>query len=108
MNKTTETICNPLVLGYPISFDAGYYANSRGRRDMCGHDPALTFETILADSLVRLVMIADGVSEEELRIVLENARDAVISRDCTEGSPRQVRPVRSRQDAAADLVLCGC
>ena len=44
------------------------------------HCPGLSIENILADALVRLVMVADGVSEEEMRIVLENARDAVEAR----------------------------
>lgn len=48
---------------------------------MCDHSPGLTLENILADALVRLVMVADGVSEEEMRVVLENARAAVTARD---------------------------
>ena len=48
---------------------------------MCGHSSDLTFENILADTLVRLVMASDGVSEAELRLVLENARRAVVARD---------------------------
>ena len=48
---------------------------------MCTHWPGLTLENVLADALVRLVMVADGVSEEEMRVVLENARAAVAARD---------------------------
>lgn len=48
---------------------------------MCSHSSVLTFENILADALVRLVMASDGVSEAELRLVLENARRAVVARD---------------------------
>ena len=48
---------------------------------MCDHSPGLTLENILADALVRLVMVADGVSDEEMRVVLENARAAVTARD---------------------------
>lgn len=48
---------------------------------MCSHSSALTFENILADTLVQLVMASDGVSEAELRLVLENARRAVVARN---------------------------
>ena len=48
---------------------------------MCDHCPGLAIENVLADALVRLVMVADGISEEEMRIVLENARDAVMARE---------------------------
>ena len=41
----------------------------------------LTFETLLADPLVRLVMQADGVSVAELVAVMEVARDAVTARE---------------------------
>jgi len=54
---------------------------------MCGDNPRLTLERILADDLVRLVMASDGVSEDELRIVLENAREAVIARGAPKRAP---------------------
>lgn len=65
---------------------------------MCNHCPGLTIENILADALVRLVMVADGVSEEEMRIVLESARDALSARD---GAPRNQR--RSGTDFVGDV-----
>jgi hypothetical protein len=38
----------------------------------CPQDvPALSFETLLADPMVRLAMASDHVSEEELRALLE-------------------------------------
>ena len=55
---------------------------------MCQDDPicrgdrrALTFETMLSDPLIRLVMASDGVSVSELVTVLEVARAAVAARE---------------------------
>ena len=42
---------------------------------------ALTFETMLSDPLIRLVMASDGVSLAELVEVLEVAREAVAARE---------------------------
>lgn len=45
---------------------------------MTCHDamPALSFESMLSDPLIRLVMDADGVTVEELVSVMVVARDA--------------------------------
>jgi hypothetical protein len=78
---------------------------------MCGHGPDLTFENILADALVRLVMASDGVSEAELRLVLENARRAVAARDFPTGFPRYKRSPAAPHtiaDARAEALLCEC
>lgn len=49
---------------------------------MCQHDHrALTFETMLSDPLIRLMMESDGVSLAELVEVLEVARAAVAARE---------------------------
>ena len=49
---------------------------------MCQHDAsALTFETMLSDPLIRLMMASDGVSVAELVEVLEVAREAVAARE---------------------------
>ena len=55
---------------------------------MCQDDPnccddrrALTFETMLSDPLIRLMMESDGVSLAELVEVLEVAREAVAARE---------------------------
>jgi hypothetical protein len=58
---------------------------------MCHQSPALTIDSILKDSLVRLVMASDGVDETELRNVLEKARRAVARRSATRGQ-RAARP----------------
>ena len=42
----------------------------------------LTFETMISDPLVRLLMDADGVTVRKLVSVMEVARDAVIAREC--------------------------
>ncbi len=49
---------------------------------MC-HDSArpLTFETMLSDPLVRMLMAADGVTVGELVSVMEVARDSLIARE---------------------------
>ena len=44
---------------------------------------ALTFETMLSDPLIRLVMASDGVSLPELIAVLEVAREAVELREAS-------------------------
>ena len=80
---------------------------------MCSYSPKLTFENILADALVRLVMVADGVSEAELRLVLENARDAVVARDDAATHPRRERwaapdPRSVATEDCAEAVYCGC
>jgi hypothetical protein len=69
-----------------------------GAEAMCSHCPGLTVENILADALVRLVMVADGVSEEEMRIVLENARDALTTREA-----RRFRQRDSRTSHIAEI-----
>lgn len=43
----------------------------------------LTFETLLTDPLIRLVMESDGVSVAEMAAVLESAGHAVARRDYT-------------------------
>jgi len=49
---------------------------------MCQDDQrALTFETMLTDPMIRLVMASDGVSLAELVKVLEVAREAVATRE---------------------------
>ncbi len=47
---------------------------------MCGDTPDLTFERILTDELVRLMMASDGVDEAAMRALLEDARRAVLAR----------------------------
>jgi hypothetical protein len=41
----------------------------------------LTFETMLSDPLIRLVMDSDGVTVNELVAVMEVAREAVVARE---------------------------
>jgi hypothetical protein len=49
---------------------------------MCQDDQrALTFETMLSDPMIRLMMASDGVSFSELVGVLEVARAAVAARE---------------------------
>jgi hypothetical protein len=47
------------------------------------HDDALplTFENMLSDPLVHMVMASDGVSMDELIAVLEIARTSVVARE---------------------------
>ena len=46
------------------------------------HDqPASSFEAFVSDPLIRLVMASDGVSVEEMRKVLGNARAAICARE---------------------------
>src|SRR5258708_7848274 len=53
-----------------------------GAASMCQSDSQqLTFETLLSDPLVRLVMQSDGVSTADLVAVLEIAREAVVARE---------------------------
>ena len=87
---------------------------------MRSHSPDLRFENILNDALVRLVMASDGVSEAELRLVLENARRAVVARDLAATIARRTdartrpepgrcigkRTVRFRRRAAPSCRLC--
>lgn len=80
---------------------------------MCSHSSDPMFENILADALVRLVMASDGVSEAELRLVLENARRAVVARDFAamiargkESGADGRRTVAG--DARAEAVLWAC
>ena len=47
----------------------------------CGQEPRLTFETMLTDPLIRLVMDSDGVSMPEMLDVLETARQALVRRE---------------------------
>jgi hypothetical protein len=42
---------------------------------------ALTFETMLTDPLIRLVMDSDGVSMNEMVEVLSIAREAIVRRE---------------------------
>ncbi len=42
---------------------------------------SLSYETMLTDPLIRLVMAADGVSVPDFAEVMATARDAVIARD---------------------------
>ena len=49
---------------------------------MCQDDARpLTFETMLADPLIRMMMDSDGVTLREFVDVLEVARDAVAARE---------------------------
>jgi hypothetical protein len=49
---------------------------------MCQDDQrALTFETMLSDPMIRLMMASDGVSVTELVEVMEVARAAVAARE---------------------------
>ena len=49
---------------------------------MCQDDrQALTFETMLTDPMIQLMMASDGVSLAELITVLEVARAAVAARE---------------------------
>jgi hypothetical protein len=45
------------------------------------HGLPLTFETMLSDPLIHMVMASDGVSMPELIAVLEAAREAVVARE---------------------------
>jgi hypothetical protein len=47
----------------------------------------LTFETMLTDPLIRLVMESDGVSVAEMRAVLQAAGDAVARREQASEEP---------------------
>jgi len=48
----------------------------------CGQEPGtLTFETMLTDPMIRLVMDSDGVSLQDLVNVLETARAAIVARE---------------------------
>jgi hypothetical protein len=69
---------------------------------MCRHSPGLTFEHILADDLVRLVMASDGIDEAELRLVLENARRAVNARDSEAGISERRRSVAAEPRGPAE------
>lgn len=65
---------------------------------MCHPSPAFTIDTMLKDSLIRLVMQSDGVDERELRAVLEKARRAVAARRGgrpPRGSPTPITPRRT-------------
>lgn len=48
---------------------------------MCCQDdvPALNFESLLSDPLIRLVMESDGVTDKEMVTVLETARAATMA-----------------------------
>ena len=47
----------------------------------CGQEAGtLTFETLLNDPMIRLVMESDGVSLQDLVNVLETARAAIVAR----------------------------
>ncbi len=53
---------------------------------------ALTFETILTDPLIRLMMASDGVSLAELVGMLEVAREAVAAREAVLVGEAVLRP----------------
>jgi hypothetical protein len=58
---------------------------------MCQDDHrALTFETMLSDPLIRMMMASDGVSLAEFVNVLEVAREAVAAREAAMLSERVV------------------
>jgi hypothetical protein len=60
---------------------------------MCQDDRhALTFETMLTDPLIRLMMASDGVSLAELVKVMEVARQAVAAREAALLTDAEVRP----------------
>lgn len=44
-------------------------------------DRSLTFETMLSDPMIRLMMDSDGVTVRELVEVLSTARDAIVLRE---------------------------
>jgi hypothetical protein len=48
---------------------------------LCCDTRPLSFETMLSDPLIRLVMESDGVTVNELVNVLEVARNAVVARE---------------------------
>jgi len=49
---------------------------------VCAHDARpLTFESMLSDPLIRLIMDSDGVTVGELVAVMEVARSAVVARE---------------------------
>jgi hypothetical protein len=65
--------------------------------DACAHDlRPLTFETMLMDPLIRLVMDSDGITLGDLLAVLETARAAVVAREARAlreaGRGRDTRP----------------
>ncbi len=60
---------------------------------MCHDDRgALTFETMLSDPLIRLMMASDGVSMAELVTVMEVARAAVAAREAMMVREHQFTP----------------
>ena len=49
---------------------------------MCKNEAqTLTFETLLSDPLAHMVMASDGVTQAELRALLERARAAIAARE---------------------------
>jgi hypothetical protein len=52
----------------------------------------LTFETMLSDPLIRLVMDSDGVTVPELVAVMEVAREAVVAREALAIGQAMARP----------------
>jgi hypothetical protein len=48
---------------------------------MYDYSPDLMIEYVLADELVRLAMDSDGIGKEEMRRILEHARNAIIGRN---------------------------
>ncbi len=60
----------------------------------------LTFETMLSDPLIRLVMQSDGIGLAEMTMVLEVAREAVLARALLAArvtGPKQMTRVRRCQ-----------
>jgi hypothetical protein len=56
---------------------------------MCKNEAqTLTFETLLSDPLAHLVMASDGVTQAELKALLERAQAAI--------SAREVAAIRTR------------
>ena len=63
---------------------------------VCAHDARpLTFETMLSDPLIRLIMDSDGVTIGDLVAVMEVARAAVVD--------REAQAVRAAFRAADDI-----
>jgi len=49
---------------------------------MCKHETqTLTFETLLDDPLAQMVMASDGVTQAELKALLERAQAAIAARE---------------------------
>jgi hypothetical protein len=51
------------------------------------HTAKLTYENMLSDPLIRLMMASDGVTPREFSAVMENAREAVVARQANAPKP---------------------